>query len=222
MKTKLATSLNSTFFNLAGNMQTVQAEIDPDTFEQGKLAYQSLTAYLKKNVKEELLSKLQELKEDQTGYELLAKKINQGDWQKLFSECDMELFPLHALRCLKDGLISSMTFSTSQLFYNVWTDEENIKEKEMPMRFIQVLSKNRKRIGLAEAMIDATMKTIPTPQKLRTVAKLQLLKEISNPEEAIQQEIALTSLKVQFESVPKNGDKKNGPRNKKNYFILGY
>lgn len=146
----------------------------PSKTNLGIQAYAALTTYLKKTDKEQLEARLNELKDDQDFYVSLAEKINQGDWKLLFKECDSHLFPLQALRCLKDGLITSMTFSTSQLFYTVLTHEENSKETGRPMEFIEVLNSNQKRSSRADKMIDATMKIVSSAALLKMKVGVEL------------------------------------------------
>jgi hypothetical protein len=136
----------------------------------GQKAYDILTAYLKLSDKRDLTQQLEKIEADPA----LADKINKGDWGTLFKECDLELFPLQALRCLKEGFITDMAFSTSQLFFTVWTDEENIQETCAPMRFISVFNNKNERTRNADLMIDATMKLVSSSYEKRLLHKIGL------------------------------------------------
>lgn len=153
----------NTFFKPTNKSQTTQ----------GIQAYDTLTTYLKPIDKNLLEKGLNELKEDGDFFLSLARKINLGNWQSLFNENNSELFPLYALRCLKDGLITPMTFSTSQLFYTVLTHEENKNLTDKPMEFIEALNANQKRTQRADKMIDATMRIAPSAALLRMKLALQ-------------------------------------------------
>lgn len=148
--------------------------------QTGEQAYTKLIAYLKPEIKNNLVLQLQALTEDDGFYVTLAKQINQGNWQTLFADCNIQLFPLHALRCLKDGLITDMTFSTSQLFYNVWTHPDNNQNKEIPTRIIEIFNEQGQRKRLADSMIDATLKIVPASYMLKVEAEIEELNKSVN------------------------------------------
>lgn len=119
----------------------------------GQNVYDDLIAYLAptdiKRLEEQLIS----IEVDKQ----IADKITQGAWVTLFKD-NFQQFPQQALLCLKNGLISDLSYSTSQLFFNVWNAHEE------PVKIISVFN-NLKIVNQAEKMIDATMKIFSPSRK---------------------------------------------------------
>lgn len=80
----------------------------------------------------------------------IAHMIKQGCYEQIATTKN---FPIHALLALKHAKINGMEFSTSQIFYNIYTHPHNRK-------YVKIISifKNGQITQQANVMINATMK----------------------------------------------------------------
>ncbi len=124
----------------------------------GSAAYNQLTAYLSADDHAILEKGLSALPESLCSDAILAEKILNGCWKEIFDKTNpaLEHFPLQALRCLRAGLITDMTFSTSQMFYNIFTHADHA-HREIRIESIYQANNNKRNINSCN-MIEATMR----------------------------------------------------------------
>lgn len=121
----------------------------------GEEAYQELINYLTAEDLALIESGLADLPATLDTDVVLAADINAGRWEQLFlPQENLENFPLQAIRCLRAGLISSMTFCTSQMFYNIYTHPTHV---DTTIRVVPIFNQETQKIKLnARQMISAT------------------------------------------------------------------
>ncbi len=114
---------------------------------------------------------------DTTYYPLMlvnkvATIINKAQWEKIGNIND---FPMLALAALKQGKIDGISFSTSQIFYNVLTHPDNYKKTKI----ISIFSKNGQINPLAAYMIDETMAYASISREVFAIKEIGKLEEAS-------------------------------------------
>lgn len=113
--------------------------------------FDDVIIYLTVEEKQKLLKTLEELPDRDTQVEAVKKTLDEG--HQLTSLFQQPNFPLYALLALKEGKISGMAFTTSQLFYNVHHCQPNEGEiRTVPIFNGEAINEE------ARTMVDDTTK----------------------------------------------------------------
>ena len=153
-------------------------------YQTGQAAYDLLVEYLTEGQKRSLAEQLNALSYSNAENTLFAKEIQQGHWTELFTAEKQAEYPARSLRCLRDGLITTMQYVTSQLFYNVFTHPGN---KAKNVKIEKILTPDGKLIKTAMSKIEATMKLVSSSfiayldQKKQPIAAKQKPMGPTNP-----------------------------------------
>lgn len=132
---------------------------------RGEAAYSELTAYLSPDDLAKLETGMAELPASLDSDEALAAAIEQGHWQQLFSaeNPNRDHLPFQALRCLRKGLLDNMAFSTSQMFYNIFSHPDNASTQ---IRVVPIFNQDGEINPQAKNMIDATMRIFSSCKRM--------------------------------------------------------
>lgn len=147
---------------------------DPKT---GQAAFDELTANLEPKRLQQLRDQIAALPAELQSDQRLAKQILEGRWETLFAENQPHLsyFPLQALRCVRRGFLSAMTFSTSQMFYNCF---QHARDADSKPRIVSVYEVKTGQISeKAKNMITATMRIFSTSQRIYSQQKADEIKK---------------------------------------------
>lgn len=112
---------------------------------------------------------------DTTYYPLMlvnkaAEAINKAQWKEIAAMSD---FPMLALAALKQGKIDGISFSTSQIFYNVLTHPDNYKKTKI----VYIFSSRGQINPRAEYMIDETMALASSSREAFAIKELEKLED---------------------------------------------